>query len=314
MSEVVVNQRRWVAGRPVDVVATWGPLHRGGGDPTWRMRAGTLWRGVRTPGGPVTLAVSVNRDQEAVSARAWGTSDGVEWTLDALPDMLGARDHLEGFDASHPLLRQALKAHPGWRVPRTGLVMESLVPAIIEQKVTGQEAFAGFRQLVLHWGTVAPGPGADLGLRVQPDVAAMRAIPSWEWLELGISPNRADTIAGVLSRAARLAETADLELPQARRRLMAVPGIGVWTAAETAQRALGDADAVSFGDYHVAKNIGWALTGREVDDQGLVEVLAPYAPHRYRVQRLLALAGLQRPRHGARMSPRGHIPIRRSRR
>ncbi|UJH71430.1 DNA-3-methyladenine glycosylase [Ornithinimicrobium sp. INDO-MA30-4] len=142
----------------------------------------------------------------------------------------------------------------------------------------------------------------------------MRAIPSWEWLQLGISPTRADTIAGVLSRAARLAETADLALPQARRRLMAVPGIGVWTAAETAQRALGDADAVSFGDYHVAKNIGWALTGREVDDQGLVEVLAPYAPHRYRVQRLLALAGLQRPRHGARMSPRGHIPIRRSRR
>ncbi|UJH71431.1 hypothetical protein [Ornithinimicrobium sp. INDO-MA30-4] len=86
-----------------------------------------------------------------------GTSIGVEWTLDALPDMLGARDHLEDFDASHPLLRQALKAHPGWRVSRTGLVMESLVPAIIEQKVTGQEAFAGFRQLVLLGAPWRPG-------------------------------------------------------------------------------------------------------------------------------------------------------------
>ena len=90
-----------------------------------------------------------------------------------------------------------------------------------------------------------------------------------------------------------------------------MPGIGVWTAAEVAQRALGDPDAVSYGDYHVAKNIGWALTGSEVDDDGLAELLEPYAGHRYRVQRLLELAGAYRPRRGPRMAPRTHLPRRR---
>ena len=86
--------------------------------------------------------------------------------------------------------------------------------------------------------------------------------------------------------------------------------MGVWTAAEVHQRALGDPDSVSFGDYHVAKDIGWALTGSEVDDDGLAELLEPYAGHRYRVQRLLELAGAHRPRHGARMAPRTHLPRR----
>ena len=100
----------------------------------------------------------------------------------------------------------------------------------------------------------------------------------------------------------------DLTPAEARLRMQAVPGVGVWTSAEVAQRALGDADAVSFGDYHVARNIGWALTGQEVDDDGLAELLEPYAGHRYRVQRLLELAGARRPRHGARMAPRTHLP------
>ena len=92
--------------------------------------------------------------------------------------------------------------------------------------------------------------------------------------------------------------------------MRALPGIGVWTAAEVAQRALGDADAVSFGDYHVAKDIGWALTGAPVDDDGLAELLEPYAGHRYRVQHLLGLAGHHRPRRGPRMAPRTHLPTR----
>jgi 3-methyladenine DNA glycosylase/8-oxoguanine DNA glycosylase len=71
---------------------------------------------------------------------------------------------------------------------------------------------------------------------------------------------------------------------------------------------LGDADAVSFGDYHVAKDIGWALTGEPVTDEQLEELLEPWRPHRGRVQALVSLAGLHRPRHGPRMAPRTHLP------
>jgi hypothetical protein len=67
---------------------------------------------------------------------------------------------------------------------------------------------------------------------------------------------------------------------------------------------------VSFGDYHVAKNIGWALTGVPVDDDGLAVLLEPYAGHRYRVQRLLELTGAMRPRRGPRMALRTHLPVR----
>jgi 3-methyladenine DNA glycosylase/8-oxoguanine DNA glycosylase len=110
--------------------------------------------------------------------------------------------------------------------------------------------------------------------------------------------------------AGRLEQCVDLTGDQAARRLRAIPGIGVWTAAEVRHTALGDPDAVSFGDYHVAKDIGWALTGSEVDDDALAELLEPYAGHRYRVQGLLKLAGAGRPRRGPRMPSRTHLPHR----
>jgi 3-methyladenine DNA glycosylase/8-oxoguanine DNA glycosylase len=83
---------------------------------------------------------------------------------------------------------------------------------------------------------------------------------------------------------------------------MSLPGVGEWTAAETAQRAFGDADAVSVGDYHIPKMIGWTLLGRPVDDAGMLELLAPMRPHRQRVVRLLEASGLAyEPRRGPRL-------------
>lgn len=305
-----VRRREWRPGYPVDVPAVWGTLRRGAGDPTWHSDGRAVWRGISTAQGPLTLRVAVQHADARVVAHAWGGPDAVESVLDRVPQMLGGDDDPSGFVPGHPRVEQALRRRPGWRVPCTGMVLESLIPAVIEQKVTGQEAFGGWRRLVRRHGAPAPGPGATLGLRVLPDVAALRSLPSWEWLRLGISPQRADTLMRVLAVATRLEELPRLEGSAARRRLLSVRGVGVWTAAETAQRALGDADAVSFGDYHVAKNIGWALTGQEVDDDGLAQLLAPWVGHRYRVQRLLELSGEFRPRRGPRMAPRRHLPTR----
>lgn len=302
--------RVWSPGWPVDLAATWGTLRRGADDPTWRAADGVLWRGVRTPEGPATLRVTVRPAQGRVVAHAWGGA-AADWLLEQLPVMLGHDDDPSGFLPRHDLVAAAWSRRgAGWRVPRTGLVLESLVPAVIEQKVTGQEAFGGYRRLVRRHGQLAPGPGAQLGLYVPPDAAALRAVPSWEWLRAGVSPQRADTLMRVLRVADRLEQVTGLPLARAHRRLRAVPGVGVWTSAETAQRALGDPDSVSFGDYHVARNIGWALTGSEVDDDGLAELLEPYRGHRYRVQRLLELIGATRPRRGPRMAPRSHLPVR----
>ncbi len=67
---------------------------------------------------------------------------------------------------------------------------------------------------------------------------------------------------------------------------------------------------MSFGDYHVAKDVGWALAGAPFDDAQLKEFLEPWRPQRGRVPLLVAQAGLRRPRHGPRMAPRTHLPVR----
>ncbi|MGB3687408.1 MAG: DNA-3-methyladenine glycosylase 2 family protein [Ornithinimicrobium sp.] len=308
-SEPVRSRRSvWRAGRPVDVEATWGPLRRGGGDPAWKRRGGWVFRGVRTPMGRGTLAVSSRPDQQEVMCQVWGSDSSNEWLLDRLPMMLGDQDDPSSFTLHHEVLRRPWRSHPGWRVPSTGLVLESLVPAIIEQKVTGLEAFAGQRSLSWRFGEPAPGVGESIGLRVPPSPARLVTIPSWEWLRMGITPQRSRVVVAVARLADRLEECAGSDPEEACKRMRAVPGVGLWTVAEVAQRALGNADAVSFGDYHVAKNIGWALTGTATDDRELADLLAPYRPHRYRVQRLVELGGLSRPRRNPRMSPPKHLP------
>jgi 3-methyladenine DNA glycosylase/8-oxoguanine DNA glycosylase len=282
-------------------------LRKGSGDPTFRTDPdGTVWRGIRTPVGTATLRLESRPGAGEVHAAAWGA--GARWALDSVPSMLGADDDVTGFAPTHPVLADAHRRRPNWRVCRTGLVMEALVPAIIEQKVTGQEALAGFRRLVLRFGERAPGAGAERGLWVQPSAETVRMVPSWEWLRLHVDPARSRAVVRAAQVAPALERTAGLPADEVDRRLRSLPGVGVWTSAEVRFRAHGDADAVSFGDYHIAKNVGWALTGEEVDDDGLADLLEPYRPHRYRVQRLVELAGLSRPRHGPRMAPRRHLP------
>ncbi len=299
--------RRHRSVRPLDLGAVLGAFRRGGGDPTFAPDRGAgWWLARRTPDGAATLTLAQRGGD--VEAQAWGP--GGPWLLDALPDLLGEGDDDDGFVAHHGLVAEARRRRPGWRVPRSRLVLEALVPAVIEQRVTGAEAFGGYRRLVHRFGEPAPGPGAERGLRVAPDARGWAMIPSWEWLRAGVDGARSATAVRCAQRAGRLEECSDLPLAAAHARLRALPGVGVWTAAEVAQRALGDPDSPSFGDYHVAADIGWALTGTPCDDAGLAVLLAPYAGHRYRVQRLLQLHGASRPRRGPRMARPAHLPTR----
>ncbi|MGH3414387.1 MAG: DNA-3-methyladenine glycosylase family protein [Marmoricola sp.] len=305
MSEPAV--RVWRPGWPCPVGSVLAPLRRGPGDPTYRIaRGGAHWRGIRTPEGPATLRLVPDVATGTVRAEAWGS--GAAWALDAVPRMLGAEDDPGGFVAHHRPVAEAWRRHRHWRIGATGLVMEALVPAVIEQRVTGQEAYAGFRRLVRRFGEPAPGPGTDLDLWLQPAPERLRMVPSWEWLRLPVDGARSRPLVGAAGVAAGLERAGTHGPAELDRCLTTLPGIGAWTSAEVRARALGDADAVSFGDYHVAGDVGWALTGRPVDDAGLAELLAPYRPHRLRVQRLLEITGTHRPRRGPRMRPRTHLP------
>lgn len=302
-------ERVWRPGRPVPVTAILRQQRRGGGDPTHRFDVeGRHWRASRTPQGPVTLAITAQDGAGDVRAQAWGP--GAEWAIDQLPALLGELDDWTGFEPRHPVLAEARRHHPHLRLGRTGRVLEAIVPAIIEQKVTGQEAFAGFRALVRRHGEPAPGPGARVRLMLPPEAATLRAIPSWEWLALHVDPARSRAVVTAARHAEALERIVGVTGSESEHRLRSLPGVGVWTSAEVRQRALGDPDAVSFGDYHVAKDVGWALEGEPFDDARLASYLEPWRGHRGRVPFLVAAAGLHRPRRGPRMSPRDHLGTR----
>jgi 3-methyladenine DNA glycosylase/8-oxoguanine DNA glycosylase len=293
------HSRVWDAGRPIDVPLTLAPLRRGSLDPAHRVDpAGRFWWACVTPDGPGTLAV--HAVATTVTGQAWGA--GADWLLDRLPTLLGDGDDWAGLDVSSvPALHAIRRARPGLRLASTGRVLDALVPAILEQKVTGQEARRSWRQLVRRFGTRAPGPAEDL--YVPPGPQALLDIPTWDWHRAGVDHKRQRAIRAAAGVARRLEECVTMPLPDALARLQVVPGIGVWTAAETAQRALGHPDAVSVGDYHLPNMVVHLLTGRaRGSDEEMLGLLAPWAGQRQRVMRLIELTGIAAPRYGPRFA------------
>ena len=295
--------------RPALLGAVFAPLRRGAGDPTHRSLAGWHLRATRTPAGPALLSVSAVGTQ--VSARAWG--EGAEWALDQLPRLLGDADDPAGFTPRHPVLAQAHRRHEHFRVGRTDAVFEALAPACLEQVVTGKEAFRAWRLLVREFGEPAPGPAQELGsaaygMYLPPTPRAWGRVPSWRFLAAGVEQRRSATLVRTASRATALERTLTGSNAAADAALRSLPGVGPWTSAEVRQRAHGDADAWSVGDYHVGKDISYALTGEALDDDACTELLQPYRGHRFRVQALLGLAGIRRPRRAPRMTLPTHTP------
>lgn len=294
--------REWTPPGPLDLRLVLGPLRRGPADPTFRMTAdGTFWRATRTPEGPGTLRVAACGDR--IGAEAWGP--GAQWLLSGLPALLGADDDPDAFTPHHRLLAVTRHRRPGLRLLRTGLVMESLIPSILEQKVTTDEAYRAWRLLVRRHGTPAPGPTAALGLRVMPDARTWAMIPSWEWHGAGVDTKRSSTILRAVRVARRLEEASTMSLPEATARLELIPGIGPWTSAETLQRSNGAPDAVTVGDYHLPGIVGHALAdNRRADDEEMLALLTPYEGQRHRATRLILLSGHTPARRAPRMTPR----------
>ncbi|MGI9023459.1 MAG: DNA-3-methyladenine glycosylase family protein [Acidimicrobiales bacterium] len=293
--DVTERKRTITLDRPVDLGLTLRPLRRGGLDPSMRIGPDGVWRATRTPAGPVTTLLTA--EGARVSARAWGP--GAQWALDALPDLVGASDIDDDFAPRDPVVADLRRQQRGLRISRSAAVVEALVPSILEQKVVGLEARRSYAGLVRSLGEPAPGPGK---LLLPPAPATLAATPTWAFHRFGIEAKRADTVRVACSYAARLEEVTAMALADAYRRLTALPGVGPWTAAEVAIVALGDADAVSVGDYHLPNLVAWAMAGEaRADDARMLELLEPYRGHRGRVIRLIVSGGPRPPRFGPRM-------------
>jgi 3-methyladenine DNA glycosylase/8-oxoguanine DNA glycosylase len=299
-----VPSRSLILDAPLDLVRTLAIHLRGAGDPTMRITNGHVIRAMRTADGPATVDLIVRGDR--LDAEAWGP--GADRALAAVPALVGLDDDRAGFvPGHHRIVADLDRRNQGIRLGRTCAVLESLLPAILEQKVTGTEAWRGFRGLIRRWGEPAPGP---FGLWLAPPAPVVATIPYHELHPFGIERRRADLLRRAAGHADRLEEIVSMPREAGYRRLRAVPGIGPWTAAEVALRALGDADAVSVGDFHLPNLVAFALAGEiRGDDARMLELLEPWRGHRARVVRLLELSGLRPPAFGPRLSPRSIAAI-----
>lgn len=261
-------------------------------DPTTWVEPGAIWRSTITPHGPATFRVR-HRAGEVV-ASAWG--DGADYVLEKMPDLLGLHDTPEDFRPENPLIARLAREQPGLRLGRGKRIIEELIRTILGQRVTTGEANSAYRRIVFKHSERAPGPG-KLWLPPCPD--RLRRLRPFEVQGDDLDRKRAAALLGACLHYKKLDARQDAPAEEVAAFLQKLPGIGPWTAMNTVADSHGWADAVPVGDYHLPNMVSFALAGEpRGSDARMVELLEPYAGHRYRVIRLIALSGIQAPRYG----------------
>jgi 3-methyladenine DNA glycosylase/8-oxoguanine DNA glycosylase len=255
--------------------------------------AGAWWI-ERTPAGPVSLRV----DRVAGRVEAEGFGPGSAWALDHLPDLLGLGDDPEGFDPPPGVLRDLHHRAGGLRMGHSGLVWSALLPAVLGQRVTGEEAHRAYHGVVRRLGEPAPGP-VDSWVPPPPEMVARLRYEDLHGF--GVERARAATVIEAARRMGRLAAITGLAFEDGYRMLGTVRGIGPWTAGIVMGAACGDPDAVPVGDYHLPSLVSWVMAGEpRADDDRMLALLEPYGGHRRRVVALLERSGIKAPRYGPR--------------
>lgn len=306
---------RWTPRTPLDLPSTMGVLIRGRTHPTARITDdGAVWITTRVDAEPLTARFArtgpgpvLHRD---VVVQAWGAR--AEEFLAEAPLWTGEDDDWSGFLASGSWellperMRRARRNHAGIRLISTGRLVDALVSAVLEQRVTAGEAVGAQRWLVRVHGDPAPGP-APAGMAVAPTPQAIRRVPSWSWHRAGVDPARAKTVQHVVTRAAGIERWNQANLDhRLRRALASIKGVGPWTIAETLQVSHGDPDSVSVYDYHLARHVTEFFDGRPSDDARMMQILEPWRGNRQRVVRLMYSTGWRPQAKGPKLTPEDH--------
>ncbi len=160
--------------------------------------------------------------------------------LDADPDAVTA--HL----SADPLLGPLATACPGRRSPGTVDGDEMAIRAVLGQQVSVPAARTLGERLVAAYGKPLPAPSGTL-THCFPDAGTLAAADPAELARevLRIPHSRADAIAGLAAAlaAGEIALHPGADRDRETARLLALPGIGPWTAGYIRMRALSDPDA-----------------------------------------------------------------------
>lgn len=159
--------------------------------------------------------------------------------------------------ARDPLLASAIEQYGGMRLPGAFDGFELLLRAILGQQVSvkGATTLAGRMAAAFGAPVTTPWPGLTY---VSPDVDRISRARVGRIARIGMPGKRAETIR-IAAKAVRcgelpLAPGSDPDI--VRERLLAIPGIGEWTASYVAMRALAWPDALPLGDLGIKKALG----------------------------------------------------------
>ncbi len=266
-------------------------------DPTWSFEQGGFWRAGNTPDGSVCVRVRSNGAR--IIGEAWG--EGSRWALERISRICGAQDSPWQDTVQPAWLNALVQQQSRVRMGRALLPSDLLPALVLQQRVRFSEASASWVQLVRRVGTPAPGP---VQLWVPPTGAALRSLRVAEFASMGVDAKRARTLRECGLHTAKVDRLMEATLDHARAWVPKLPGIGPWTTALLLALGFGDADAVPTGDYHLPNAVVYAFSRRRRGtDEEMLRVLEPYRGHRFRVLRMLMLAGPRRPRGGPRLVP-----------
>jgi AraC family transcriptional regulator of adaptative response / DNA-3-methyladenine glycosylase II len=182
-----------------------------------------------------------------------------------------------------PDLAPVVEKAPGQRIPRTVDEAELAVRAVLGQQVSTKAARTHAARLVTAYGQPVHDPAGGL-THTFPSVEEVADIDP---IHLAVPKTRQRTlsalVAGLADGSVVLDAGSDWE--GARKQLLALPGIGTWTAEVIAMRGLGDPDAFPGGDLGL--RLAAKQLGLPIEERALVEHSARWRPWRsYAVQHL----------------------------
>ena len=198
--------------------------------------------------------------------------------LDAQPQLINPQL------ATDPLMAQLVAARPGLRVPGTWDGLELAIRAVLGQQITVVVAIRLAGKLVAQYGQPLATPHAGI-THVFPSAEVLAAA---DLATLGMPKARGRTLSGV---AQALLDDPRLFEPQASlkagvARLVALPGIGDWTAQYIAMRQMREVDAFASGDIGLINALA-ALEGGPVSARQLLARAEAWRPLRaYAAQHL----------------------------
>lgn len=284
-------------GGPLDLAMTMGLLGMSSRDPSFRVLGrDVVTFATNTPQGAASARFAHRDDTLVVDV--WG--DGGAHVLARAGTLAGLHDQPLQFAPEHRALASLVRRFAGLRLTAGADPVEIAMHAVFGQRITSDEARRSWWRFVRRHGDAAPGP---LELTAPPRAELVARLRRNDLLRVGLDLHRSRALLALAREADRVRATVD-DVERVTARLRTLPGIGPWTIGLVRHLAYGDARAVPLDDWHIGRDLCFALSGEERRNDGrMLELLAPFAGNEGRVWRLISAAGIHHPRRAPGRAP-----------